>query len=150
MNTFVLMKTLCKITLKIGFASVLFAMSSCTSSTEANEDKSELENVTIAKKWVLTDKVHDKDKTSKVIFSLEPNGYFMVYDSITDPKMIAAGIGRILPISRGQWKTEGDKLIITHMSVDTIRPETLTIKKIESKELILLDNKNKAHKYISR
>ena len=80
--------------------------------------------------------------------SLEKNRYFLVYDTIIDQRFIAAGISKIQPISKGQWKLRGDKLILTHLLPNLSHTEMFKVKVLKNNKLITLDSENKTHIYL--
>jgi hypothetical protein len=98
----------------------------------------------LTNRWVYKERVNDEgtkriefgDESSQRIIRFEPNGHFMIYDSITNERIIEKGVPRIAKKSAGQWETRGMTLILSHIENDTIRIEELTIERLESGELV--------------
>lgn len=138
---------------KIWLLLVIFGVNSCTSTPVPNEtnveegtDSSEDEHL-IARKWILSDNL-TSDSPTMVIMSLEKNGYFIIYDTIIDPKFTAAGINKIQPISKGQWKFENNKLNLNHLLPESSKPEIFEVTTLSPTKLITKGSNNKTHKYI--
>jgi len=98
----------------------------------------------LANRWVYKERVNNEgtkriefgDENSERIIKLEPNGHFMIYDSIINQEMINSGVPRIAKKSTGQWEILDNKLILNHIENDTIKKEELSIDKIENRELV--------------
>jgi hypothetical protein len=132
--------------------SFLFFVSCESSETETSEqdnqgniERSEptIEDL-LSNRWVYKERVNDEgtkriefgDDYSERIIRIENNGHFMIYDSITDDKMINKGVPRIAKKSSGQWELLDNKLTLLHIENDTIRKEELFIDNLENGELI--------------
>jgi hypothetical protein len=108
------------------------------------ETQSNVIDEQLANRWVYKERVNAEgtkrlefgDESSQRIIRLESNGHFMIYDSITDERIIEKGVPRIAKKSSGQWETEGMKLVLRHIENDTIRIEELLIERLESGELV--------------
>ncbi|MBI1838519.1 MAG: hypothetical protein HYR91_14745 [Flavobacteriia bacterium] len=142
-NTFFLKNTFCLL-------SFIFIIVSCGNNDIKNENpitssKESSEN-TIVGKWKL---IQEKsDGSSDVMLHIEKSGYFEVNTVLNDPKFAKAGIDKIQPISKGQWKIENGVLILNHINQDQIKKEDFEIIKCDSENL-KIQNKNKnIHSYI--
>jgi hypothetical protein len=104
----------------------------------------------LSKKWVLANERGKLEKglATHVILSLEKTGYFLVYDTIIDTKFVAAGIKKIQPISKGQWRVSDNKLILNHLLPNVSHKEIFKIKLLERDILITEDSENIKHTYI--
>lgn len=136
---------------KIGFFVGAVVLSSCSEKSDETTDSKEtkVELKSLAKRWILSD---DRDKNKnviEVILSMEENGYFMIYDTITDKKFIDAGINKIQPVSKGQWKINDGKLVLSHIMDDSTRIEEFSIQSLNSDKLIIIGSNNKKHIYLS-
>ena len=103
----------------INFSLLLFyfTINSCSIGDSKKVKSVVLNKDLLFKRWTLTNnngKI-EKGLATHIVMSLEKNRYFLVYDTIIDQRFIAAGISKIQPISKGQWKLRGDKLILTHL-----------------------------------
>jgi len=104
----------------------------------------------LSKKWVLANesvKV-DKGSATHVVLSLEKTGYFLVYDTIIDSKFVTAGIRKIQPISKGQWRVDENKLILNHLLPNISHKEIFKIELLERDILITEDSAKIKHTYI--
>jgi hypothetical protein len=101
----------------------------------------------IAKKWLLSSVKPNKSHSSELIMSLEKNGYFTIYDSITDAKFLQAGIKKIQPISNGQWDLQGKTLTIHYLSKDSNSVEKYEVREIIKNKLVLLGKNKKKYTY---
>lgn len=145
------MKTSITTFLKIVFIVGTVVLSSCSPKSDGTQDSKEtkVDQKSLAKRWTLSD---DRDKNKnviEVILSLEENGYFIIYDTITDKKFIAAGINKIQPISKGQWKVNDGKLMLSHIMDDSTRVEEFSIKSLNLDKLVIIGSNNKKHTYLS-
>lgn len=146
------MKTSIATIFKLGFFVGIIILVSCTSTPETDknpvvETTTKIES--IAKRWTLSDKAGEKEKTMEIILSMKENGYFMIYDTIIDKKFIEAGINKIQPISKGQWKLKEEKLILNHIQNDSSHVEEFSIKSMDANKLVLVGSNNKSHTYLS-
>lgn len=85
------------------------------------------------------------NESSDVVLRLDNNGYFIIYDSITDPNLIEKGVRKIEQRSSGQWELLSDDLLVLRkISNDTVIVDSLNIDSIEEGKLITTTiNKNK-------
>ncbi len=104
----------------------------------------------LSKKWVLANERGKLEKglATHVILSLEKTGYFLVYDTIIDSRFVAAGISKIQPISKGQWKVKEDKLILNHLLPNISHTEIFKVRQLENDILITEDKEKIKHTYI--
>jgi hypothetical protein len=151
------------------FILVLFLTTSCnnTESGEVDSEKKASEKTSrsdkdvtpsemLSKRWVLVkrttineDKVIEFNETnSSVITFFEGNGYFRVYDSLTDHDK-TQGVKKIEQRQSGQWEILDNKLILRYTHPDTVIIEEHEIEKLEKSELVLKSvDKNQINKYI--
>jgi len=140
-----------KIFFKTCLLLIAFAFSSCNSdsaSQQGIESNAEYDIAInkLAKKWVLADDIAS-DSPTMVIMSFEKSGYFIIYDTIIDPKFAEAGINKIQPISKGQWEYENNQISLIHLLPESRNPEIFTVKNLSSTNLIMTGSNNKTHKY---
>ena len=136
----------------INFSLLLFyfAINSCSIGDSKKVKSVVLNKDLLFKRWTLTNnngKI-EKGLATHIVMSLEKNRYFLVYDTIIDQRFIAAGISKIQPISKGQWKLRGDKLILTHLLPNLSHTEMFKVKVLKNNKLITLDSENKTHIYL--
>ena len=139
---------------EISFLVLVFAFSSCNSDTniqKGGKSITEYDNTLkiLTKKWVLTDGISE-DTPTMIIMSLEKNGYFIIYDTIIDPKFAEAGITKIQPISKGQWRYENNELRLMHLLPESNNPEVFKVKELSSTKLITEGLNSKVHKYTAQ
>lgn len=107
----------------------------------------------LAKRWMYKERVSTDgekkflygDESSDVILRLDGNGYFIIYDSITDPNLIEKGVRKIEQRSSGQWDLLADDLLVLRkITNDTVTVDSLHIDSIKDDKLITTTiNKNK-------
>jgi len=132
----------------IGLFLGLFVFLACDSKKTSTSNKAIVKKY-LTKRWVLTNEngVLENGLPSHVILSLEDNGYFLVYDTIIDNRFLAAGIKRIQPISKGQWKMEKNQLILNHLLPNLSHTEIFLIKSLDRNKLVTIDDKKIRHIY---
>lgn len=122
---------------------------------EAN-DKDLTPTEKLSKRWVLVkrtsldeEKVIEFDKeNSSVITFFEDNGYFRVYDSLTDHDK-THGVKKIEQRQSGQWEFIDGELILRYTRPDTVIVEKHEVQKLENSELILKSvDKDQINKYV--
>jgi len=113
-------------------------------SAEPEKEVSE-EIPSIVRKWKLQthenksaggDKLDLASQPTNIILSVRPEGYFVIYDTFTDPRFKTAGLNRIQQRSKGQWKQEGDKLTLHHTLGDSSYSEELYITRLNKNTLV--------------
>lgn len=120
------------------------------------EDKKDKElsiEEALSKRWMYKERISTDgekkfkygDESSDVILRLDNNGYFIIYDSITDPRLIEKGVRKIEQRSSGQWEMLSDDLLVLRkISNDTVIVDTLKIDSIKENKLVTTTiNKNK-------
>lgn len=145
------MKTSITTFLKLGFFGCAIVLSSCSSKSGEKKEVKEIsfDENSLSKRWMLHDDQNKKNEAIEVILSMEKNGYFMIYDTVTDKKFIDAGINKIQPISKGQWKINDQKLVLNHIMDDSTRVEEFTIQSLDPDKLVIIGSNNKKHTYLS-
>ena len=132
-------------------ASACLLLFSCAGNT-ANEDTKSL----LTGKWRLASATQNpksgnqldlSHEPSTVILHLQQNGYFQIYDSLTDSKLVQASVPRIQQRSKGQWKLHATHLLLTHYREDSTYMESLEIKRINENELVTRSNGNHSDVY---
>jgi hypothetical protein len=85
------------------------------------------------------------DQSSDVVMRLERNGFYMVYDSITDQRIIDKGVRTLEQRHSGQWNLiDENTLVLQRIGSDTIIFDTLLIDLLDDNELVTTTkNKNK-------
>lgn len=146
---------------KLTFAllvAISFGMFSCdsASSNSKNELEPAIEMQTDHKvigKWQLT-KTEDGSKKSNenkglsvIVMDIQKNGYFIVYDTFTDPNWKKKGLPLIEQRASGQWNLEGENLTLTYSEEQDGKVEQLTVTKLTSNELITKNAKAKSTVY---
>ncbi len=126
-------------------------------SKEVASDNEELTmSEKLSKRWVLVkrttineDKVMEFDENnSSVITFFEENGYFRVYDALTDHDK-SQGVKKIEQRQSGQWEILHDKLILRYTYPDTVIIEEHEVQTLSDSELVLKSvEKNQINKYI--
>ena len=134
--------------LNLGLLAIIFSIFSCSNSNDGIKNSTVFESKLIARKWKLASDSNNKKHPALIIMSMHENGYFQIYDSIIDPKIISAGINKIQFISRGQYKFDGKKLVLTHFEeeIDNYK-ETFNVPTLTDEKLILIGKNKKINTY---
>lgn len=98
----------------------------------------------LSKRWVLVKRTNTKrdkiiefdENNSSVITFFEDNGYFRVYDSLSDLDK-EHGVKKIEQRHSGQWEIVEDQLILRYTKTDTVIVEKLSVEKLNEDEMIL-------------
>lgn len=127
-----------------------------SSEKQATEDEEVTPSEQLSKRWVLVkrtsineDRVIEFDENnSSVITFFEDNGYFRVYDSLTDDDK-THGVKKIEQRQSGQWEILDNTLVLRYTQPDTVIIEKHVVEKLNDSELILKsEEKNQINKYI--
>ena len=128
-----------KFNVYLSLLTVAVITASC-SDTTLDEEK-------IAGRWQLSKK---EDKNSKtidlknsptiLILDLKKTGYFIYYDSVVDQNWRKTGVPLIQVQSRGQWKLDGNKIVLTDSDKNTL--ESLSIDSFTEESLVTQSSKD--------
>lgn len=149
------------------FALLLTVSCNNTETEKVDTEKESSEKVTstdeeitpsnkLSKRWVLVKRTSiDKDKViefdennSSMITFFENNGYFRIYDSLSNHDK-SHGVKKIEQRQSGHWEIVDDILILRYTRPDTVIIEHHSVEKLEDTELILKSvEKNQINKYI--
>ncbi len=143
------MKKLSILFLTIFLISTVLILNSCNNSGLKKQDDKELseDEIKFAGKWKL---VQEKsDGSSDIELNIEKAGYFELNTILNDPKFAKAGIDKIQPISKGQWKVDNNKLLLTkNIGQNSPKTDEFTIKSISDNKMELISKKKKLITYI--
>lgn len=124
---------------------VLFLLIGCTST----KDVKKLNGSDLTGLWTLF-KEEKQGKTqdysgvpSATRIEFIENGYFLLFDQITDEKINNSGIGSIQDKSKGQFEVKDGTIQLNHYEGDSLIKRQLTIVSFENDVLILKDEKGK-------
>lgn len=121
---------------------LLLLLASC--STDSKEVETiPTEPISVTGRWVLI-KSEDSDsrktdhqhQPSDVVLNFKKNGFFIIYDTLVDPKWRKKGLPLIEKRTSGQWKLEDSLLTMIHDDKDTSFTEEFKIVRCDGKELI--------------
>lgn len=88
------------------------------------------------------------EQPTQVILSILDGGYFVLYDTFTDPRFNQKGFSRISEISKGQWEfIDNKKLILHHNSQDTTVVEELFVTMLNRNTLVTKGKDKKSSIY---
>ncbi|WP_294672163.1 hypothetical protein [uncultured Fluviicola sp.] len=129
------------INLLLFFTLLLFV--SCSTNTEKVETKTEQKKMSIIGRWVLIKsedsgfrKTDHQNQPSDVVLNIQKNGFFIVYDTLVDPKWRKKGLPLIQERTSGQWKLEDSLLTMIHDDKDTSFTEDFKIVRCDGDELV--------------
>lgn len=135
----------------------LVTISSCENKTIKEEVKtSESSESNIIGTWTLYKEVingKQVDHTGKptaVSLTLKENSFFILFDKITDPKIVDSGVNEIQERYKGQYEKKDNNLIMNHFVDDSLVSKSVTIKLLTENELILKDNTTKNEQYFKK
>jgi uncharacterized protein (TIGR03066 family) len=116
-----------------------FILFSCGNSNDSNSP----EEVSIVGKWTL----YKEDKKGKSVdykgvpaatkIEFKENGYFILFDEITDEKINNESIGSIQEDYKGQYELKNKDLIMNRFDGDSSSTETLVLQELTSDKLML-------------
>jgi hypothetical protein len=110
---------------------------------ENNEELTESEK--LSKRWVLVNRQNSSGEKSKdfekeptsIVTYFEDNGYFRVYDSITEARN-EDGVQKIEQRNSGQWEFDEDgALVLRYTKPDTVIIERFTVQELNKDALVL-------------
>lgn len=122
---------------------ILLFFASCSTDTEKVENTPEQKKLSIIGRWVLIKsedsgfrKTIHQNQPSDVILNIQKNGFFIVYDTLVDPKWRKKGLPLIQERTSGQWKLEDSLLTMIHEDKDTSFMEDFRIVRCDGSELV--------------
>ncbi len=114
---------------------------SCASKSGSNENG----RYDLNGRWILyketkngKSKAYDSSPVA-MKFEFKENGYFVMYDEITDTKIVSAGVETIHDKLKGQFQLEADQLRLNHYIGDSLATRIFKVESLNSKKLILFD-----------
>lgn len=121
---------------------LLLLLASCSTDSKKLETIP-TEQLSVTGRWVLI-KSEDSDsrktdhqhQPSDVVLNFKKNGFFIIYDTLVDPKWRKKGLPLIEKRTSGQWKLEDSLLTMIHDDKDTSFTEEFKIVRCDGKELI--------------
>ena len=138
-----------KNSLLVAASLVLFLIIGCTSGTDVKK----LQSSDLTGLWTLY-KVEKEGKTqdysgvpSATRIEFIENGYFLLFDQITDDKINSAGKGSIQDKLKGQYEVSKGALQLNHYVGDSLIRREMKIISLEKDVLILEDEKGKTSHY---
>ncbi len=122
---------------------MLLLLASCSTGTKEVENVPAEKEISVTGRWVLI-KSEDSDsrktdhqhQPSDVVLNFKKNGFFIIYDTLVDPKWRKKGLPLIEKRTSGQWKLEDSLLTMIHDDKDTSFSEEFKIVRCDGKELI--------------
>lgn len=142
----------------------MLLLNSCGDTPEEVEKTVETEEISetsekqdpIVSRWILksknsmdnSDSVDYNNEYSDVILSLEPNGYFTVYDSIKKVENLDSDL-RLQVRSKGQWMLDKEILVLKHIidNTDSVRVEKLHVDKLDESSLVTVTTDKEINSY---
>lgn len=122
---------------------ILLLFVSCSTDTKTIENTPEQKNMSIIGRWVLIKsedsdfrKTDHQNQPSDVVLNIQKNGFFIVYDTLVDPKWRKKGLPLIQERTSGQWKLEDSLLTMIHDDKDTSFMENFKIIRCNGVELV--------------
>ncbi len=89
-----------------------------------------------------------KNQPTEVILSIMEGGYFVIYDTFTDPRFDQKGFNRISERSKGQWEfLDNQRLILHHNFDDSTRIEEMNVTTLNKNTLVTKGKDKKSNIY---
>lgn len=147
--------------MKTGFTLLLIfglvTLQSCeNNSPEENVENTEQTEVTLNGTWTLYKEVINgkqidhSGKPTAVSLTIKENGFYLLFDKITDPKIVGSGVSEIQERYKGQYEKKGNILTMNHFVDDSLVVKSVTIESLSMNELILKDNTTKNQQYFKK
>lgn len=122
---------------------IILLLTSCSTGTKEGENVPEETTISVTGRWVLiksedsgSRKTDHQHQPSDVVLNFKKNGFFIIYDTLVDPKWRKKGLPLIEKRTSGQWKLEDSLLTMIHDDKDTSFSEEFKIIRCDGKELI--------------
>lgn len=122
---------------------ILLLFASCSTETEKVENSQEQQKMSVIGRWVLIKsedsefrKTNHQNQPSDVVLNIQKNGFFIIYDTLVDPKWRKKGLPLIQERTSGQWKLEDSLLTMIHRDKDTSFMEDFKIVRCDGVELV--------------
>jgi len=122
---------------------IILLLTSCSTGTKKGENALEETKISVTGRWVLiksegsdSRKTNHQHQPSDVVLNFKKNGFFIIYDTLVDPKWRKKGLPLIEKRTSGQWKLEDSLLTMIHDDKDTSFTEEFKIVRCDGKELI--------------
>lgn len=130
-----------------------------TATTQTSKTFSASEDL-LVRHWIFKDRVSADgkksieygDESSQRLIHFEVDGFFKVYDSITDQRILDKGVSRIEQLSSGNWelKNAGKILRLNYRNNDAIETEEFEVKTLSSTELITFSESKGTNSYTAK
>ena len=134
-----------------------FTFNSCSDSGNENKsDNNTSVKQTIFGTWTLIKEnkngklVNYKGKPTALKLTLKDNGYFILFDKITDEKIKNSGIGSIQEYYKGQFEKKNLTLVMNRFEGDSLISTKYQIKELSSDELVLNESKGNHTQYFKK
>lgn len=122
---------------------ILLLFASCSTDTQKVENTPVQKKISIVGRWVLiksedsdSRKTDHQNQPSDVVLNIRKNGFFIVYDTLVDPKWRKKGLPLIEKRTSGQWKLEDSLLTMIHQDKDTAFTEDFKVVRCDGVELV--------------
>lgn len=123
--------------------SILLLFASCSTETQEVENAAAQKKMSIVGRWVLiksedsgSRKTDHQNQPSDVILNIRKNGFFIVYDTLVDPKWRKKGLPLIQERTSGQWELRDSLLTMIHQDKDTSFTEDFKVIRCDGSELV--------------
>lgn len=132
------------------FTQLIFV--ACTS------DETKQENETSQLKGVWT--LYKETKKGKTIdysgvptaarMEFRENGYYIIYDQVTDEKFSQSGVSTIQDNSKGQFELKNNEIHLNRYENDSLITKVLNVEKLDDKTLVIRDNQKGKVSYFKK
>lgn len=133
----------------------MYFLNSCSGSSSETE-KSTSSSQPIFGTWTLIKEnkngkeVNYDGKPTSLKLTLKDNGYFILFDKITDEKIKNSGVSSIQEYYKGQYKKQNKTLVINRFEGDSIISTKYQIKELSNDQLVLTETKANHVQYFKK
>lgn len=134
--------------------------SSTDTSVKDEGVKSSASEDLIVRHWVFKERVSKDgqkrieygDESSQRLIHFEIDGFFKIYDSITDQRILDKGVSRIEQLASGNWelKDGGKQLKLNYRNNDKVDVEIYTVSSLTNTELVTVSETKGTTSYIAK
>lgn len=121
---------------------LLIVITACNSGGHSAESKDLVGTWTLFKEEKSGKTIDYSGVPSATKIEFKENGYFLLFDKITDEKMSNSGVGTIQDNLKGQYELSEKTIKMNHYVGDSLITKEWSIQSIDGTTLIVIDNKS--------
>lgn len=121
---------------------LLLVITACNSGEHSAESKDLVGTWTLFKEEKSGKTIDYSGVPSATKIEFKENGYFLLFDKITDEKMSNSGVGTIQDNLKGQYELSEKTIKMNHYVGDSLITKEWSIQSVDGTTLIVKDNKS--------